>query len=218
MAKKISKPVKPVKPVSKPRIDSRREYRTVDNEQESEGSRRSKLIQERDEELWLNKRFTSKGNVVGWYLAPAAQEPFWRSRKIRAKGSTVKPTVTNKQRQIYEEVKLARIRNDPYITQGQMASCVQLFEKPGPTPQELFEAAKRREQASAELAKILDTLKQVPAQQSEHANEEESAAPKDDDAAAKKYAAAQVIRKEMREEGKHGGSLWQPAGQDQYYM
>lgn len=151
----------------------------------------------------------------GWYLAPAAHEPFWRNRKIRAKGSTVKPTISNKERQIYEKVKLARIRNGPYITEGQMASCVQLFEKPGPTPQELFEAAKKREQASAELAKILDTLKQVPAQQSEH--DEESAAPKDDDAAAKKYAEAQVIRKKVREEGRDDGSLWQPAGQDQYY-
>ncbi|KAK4502498.1 hypothetical protein PRZ48_005923 [Zasmidium cellare] len=222
MAKNSSKVVKPV---SKP-VVSRRDYRTIDNDQEAEGSRRNKLIEERDEEVWLNKRVTSKGTVVGWYLAPESHEPFWINRKVRARGSTYKATFTPKALKIYQERLLFRIKNMPSLTTGEMEACHRLFQKPGPTPEQIEKARKEREQASAELAKILDKLNQGVVQKQEVAVER-SAAQKYDDAAMKAYkgvksnacekgqATVENINVMAEEDG--DGSGWLFVGQDQVY-
>lgn len=65
-----------------------------------------------------------------------------------------------------------------------MASCIRLFEKT--LTSEKQEVAAKKQQASAELTRILDSLKQVTTQQHD-SDCEEMNVPKGDDAALKAY-------------------------------
>lgn len=133
---------------------------------------------------------------------------------------------------MYKRVKASRASNCFNVTEGEMAYCIRLFEKTI-TPEQQEEAA-RKQQASAELSRILESLQQGSNQHHE-GDSEETSVPEDDDAALKAYQEGQrweeykqnakkrncrllrVMKNELRGDGIDETDLWQEAGKDQCF-